>query len=181
MGAHAAVQPLGKLAGELDAVALDRDVDVGDGLLEQQVAHRAADEVGAPVGRRHGLHLGEDVVEAEARQMAGQRGALLRRLRLAASGRSARKTSLRVTTPITSATDTGPRTSPRTTGTRPTGSRARTFVTSSSAVVAGTVVVVVIITALTGAWPSLCRTARSRSRRETAPTRRSPSATDRPP
>ena len=45
VGAHPSAQLGGQAGGELDAVALDGDVDVGVGLLQQQVADETTHEV----------------------------------------------------------------------------------------------------------------------------------------
>ena len=51
MRPHAAAQLRGQVLGEIDAVALDGDVDVVVGLAQDHVAHEAAHQVDAAVIR----------------------------------------------------------------------------------------------------------------------------------
>ena len=81
--AHAAAEALGQRAGELDAVALDGDVDVLQAVLEQQVAHGAADQVGAAEAGGDGLHVREEVVQAQRRELVAHVGAVAAAARLA--------------------------------------------------------------------------------------------------
>ncbi len=72
MGAHVASQPARQLVGEGDAVAFDGDVDVQRALAQQQVAHGAADQVDAGIGRADGLDVLEKVLQTELVQTVGQ-------------------------------------------------------------------------------------------------------------
>ena len=82
--------------GELDRVALDRDVDVEAALAEQDVADGSADEVDALVALAGGGDRLEGRLQpAERLELAGDR----RVGRLASPVAHRRSTSLRVTTP----------------------------------------------------------------------------------
>ena len=68
MRAHVAAQAAGQFVGESDAVAFNRQVDVERALPQQQIAHGAADQVHAVIGRGQRLHGVEQVIQAQLRQ-----------------------------------------------------------------------------------------------------------------